>query len=452
MMSHVSIYGLTGTMLLLAAFAAEAQEPHSQSQTSVVRQLSRDGSATRTVSGRTRELRCRGKPGIDMRIHQDSSPRYPHFVTMVLRYEPATPTRSVGQEGMGLVDYGMSLALLPGMCTWNAGAIADIPPEPGVVYFDLRRDAQAWAAPGARDTTITAAVNWPDIVTLPRYFNDPERYWIFYVDDVMNVSISFGAWQSGALAFPGSGTRPAPAPAPAGTFGGTLRGGSPATATPSSVRTPTPTPTGSVAGPLRDKSPSTATSSAARTLPTDTAARRTAAVRMPTPTPTGTVAGPLRDISPGTATPSTSRVMPTDSAAKLPDGARARSPRLVERRLSSVRTAPGPLGVRITFDATGLPLANPQNSIRVEIEFEPPAWNSRERRWSYPVGWEGHWFADVDGTTYGSFEAQPWAKLVAGRRYYYLITVSGTDALPEAQRTGAFTADIRTPLNGLFSK
>ena len=97
----------------------------------------------------------------------------------------------------------------------------------------------------------------------------------------------------------------------------------------------------------------------------------------------------------------------------------------------------------MTFDATGLPLFNPQNSIRVEIEFEAPAWNARERRWSYPTGWGGHWYATVKAVAGGGYEAQPFSTLQAGRRYHYLITVFGTDGLPEAQRTGSFTADIR---------
>jgi hypothetical protein len=41
--------------------------------------------------------------------------------------------------------------------------------------------------------------------------------------------------------------------------------------------------------------------------------------------------------------------------------------------------------------------------------------------------------------------AQPWTSLEPGRRYYYLITLFATDSLPEAQRTGSFTAEVRTP-------
>jgi hypothetical protein len=76
---------------------------------------------------------------------------------MSLRYERPERTRAFAQEGMGLVDYGVSIQNLPGTCTWNPWGFPDIPPEPGVVHFDLPRDAQAWLSPGNKDTTITAA-------------------------------------------------------------------------------------------------------------------------------------------------------------------------------------------------------------------------------------------------------------------------------------------------------
>jgi hypothetical protein len=438
-------------LLLVADRGLEAQAPHSRPRTSAVQQLHLDSARTPSVTGRMRELKCRGKPGIDMRIHQDPSPRQPDHVTMVLRYERLKVTySSLRQVGMVNVDDGMSVQFQPGGCTWGGTPGDGFLTEPRIVYFDLPRDAQKHAAAGARDTTIEAAAHFADVASLPRYMSDSSRYWVFYVDDVTNVSISFGRWPLGG----------APAPTHA-SVSGSLQDASPGSATlssarvlpadsaartPTVVRTPAPAPppTGSVAGPLRDKAPGTATVAGARPLPTDSAARRTATVRTPTPTPTGSVAGPLRDNAPGSATPSTSRVMPTDTAAKLPEDARARSPRIADRRLANVRTAPGPLGVIITFDATGLPFFNVHNAVRVEIEFEPPAWDARERRWSYPTGLGGHWFARVTGGA-GGLVAQPWTSLEPGRRYYYLITLFATDSLPEAQRTGSFTAEIRTP-------
>lgn len=413
-MSPVAVFGTTASamLLLVAARGLEAQTPHSHPRTSAVQQLDLDGSRTQNVTGRMRELKCRGKPGIDMRVHQDPSPRQPELVTMVLRYERLKVIySSLRQAGMGNVDDGMSVQFQPGGCTWGGAPGDGFQSEPRIVYFDLPRDAQKHAAAGARDTTIEAAAHFPDVRSLPRFMNDSSRYWVFYVDDVTNVSISFGRWPLGG----------APAPTHAG-----------------------------VGGSLRDASRGSATPSSARVLPADSAARTTTVVGTTT-TPGGSVAGPLRDKAPGTATPSTSRVMPTDTAPKLPEGARARSPRIAERRLSNVQTVPGPLGVIITFDATGLPLFNVHNAVRVEIEFEPPSWDSRERRWSYPAGPSGHWFARVTGGA-GGLVAQPWTSLEPGRRYHYLITLFATESLPEAQRTGSFTAEIRAPSNGLFSK
>ena len=228
-MSHFSIHGVVcGTMLFLAmGRAADAQDPRSASQTSVVQRLGLDSSAT--TSGNTRELVCRGKPGVDLRIHREEVPERPGFVTMVLRYERPKETRSVGQEGMGTVDYGRSVERQPGSCSWNSGGFPEIPPEPGFVYFDLPRDAQTHVRTAERDTSIQSAVTFPDVISLPRYLSDSSRYWVFYVDDASNVSISFSRWPTGGGLPPiayGS-TQPAPAPAPSGTgsFGGTLRGG-----------------------------------------------------------------------------------------------------------------------------------------------------------------------------------------------------------------------------------
>lgn len=150
-----------------------------------------------TPSGITRELKCRGKPNIDLRIDREPSPRDPRFVAMVLRYERPPRTRAFSQEGMGLVDHGAAIQWAPGTCTWNTMGLKEIPPEPGVVYFDLPRDAQSWARPGSRDTTIDAARLFPDVATLPRYLADSSRYWVFFVDDATNFSNSFGAWPRG---------------------------------------------------------------------------------------------------------------------------------------------------------------------------------------------------------------------------------------------------------------
>ncbi|HUF35337.1 MAG TPA: hypothetical protein VMN37_05260 [Gemmatimonadales bacterium] len=432
MMSHFPFHGMSGgTMLLLAAAlapAAAAQDPHSRRQTSAVQQLSRDSSATPRVSGIMRELRCRGKPGIDLRIHQDSSPRYPGYVTMVLRYEPVKPTRAFRQEGMGLVDYGMELALLPGMCTWRWGGGTDVPPEPGVVYFDLPRDAQPGAAPGLRDTTIDAAANFPDPATLPRYLSDPDRYWLFFVDDVTNYSISFGKL---------GGARP---PTPAGSVAGA--GAGPVTKA---------SPTRSV--PERPIAGKRTVDSSATSVSHDRLA-----IRSPGVTPSDNVVYgslPDRPIEGGRPVDTRARALPAESAATRPGDARTSRTRLPERRITDVRTTPGPRGVRLTFHATpsssagagaqplvaGFP--SPSTGMRVQFSSKRPSWDEGERRWSYPAGWDSPWYASIRMPPGGGYEAEPFGHLEAGQFYYYLITASSGDAsAPPSQRIGSFTATI----------
>jgi len=134
-------------------------------------------------AGILRQLVCRGKADLDLRFDRDPSPRDPRYISMVLTY-----TRSSATPGL---DYKQ---LEPGSCTWNPGAWPNYPVEPGVVYFDLPHEAQPWSAPGTRliDTSITAAEHWPDLVSYPRYIKDPTRLWVFYADDVTNISISHG--------------------------------------------------------------------------------------------------------------------------------------------------------------------------------------------------------------------------------------------------------------------
>ncbi len=172
-----------------------AQHSGTPPHTSAVAPSVHGGTPLPSTTGRMRDLRCRGKSGIDLRVHQDPSPRSATHVTMVLRYDRPKEVRSVGQEGMGLVDYGMSLQFIPGSCTWRFAGVTDIPAEPGILYFDILRDAQTWRRPGTRDTTLDVAMNFPDVEAITRYLNDSTRYWGFYVDDVTNISISSGPRQ-----------------------------------------------------------------------------------------------------------------------------------------------------------------------------------------------------------------------------------------------------------------
>lgn len=192
-MLHFCIQGLLvgATLLLAAGGGAEAQGTPGHAVLRPIDDYAR-------VAGRIRELNCRGKPGIDLRVEQDPSPRVADQVAMVLRYE-----RPAGQ-------------FVPGSCSWNLGGFPDIPPEPGVVHFDLARDGQPWASPGARDTSIESAEHYPDVASLPRFLSDSSRYWVFFVDEASNVAISHGRWPLGGAAPP---IADPPAPAPATAFG-----------------------------------------------------------------------------------------------------------------------------------------------------------------------------------------------------------------------------------------
>lgn len=387
--------GLAAVVLLfsLAEPAGAAQDPHAATRTSVVQRLP-GSSAAPAAAGRVRELVCRGRRGIDMRVHEDPSPRSPALVTMVLHYGRAKAARSIGGDGASSPDVGGNSQFTPGSCTWSTGT-RDAPFEPGVVYIDLPRDAQAWAAAGSRDTSVSSAVGFADVTSLPRYLSDSSRYWVFYVDDVSNVSISSSAWPKGGVA-----PRPDPAPSPP--------------------------PTGGVGGSLRGESPGGA--AVGRALPSDAAARRLATERTQASTQSvevHTSIPPLRSVS-----------------------------------VYNVRLASGPKGVRLTFDATGtgsdshevasailLP-GDPVARIRVQFSRLSPAWNAGEHLWSYPAGGGSAWLATVKVADGGGFVSEPTERLIAGERYHYLITVFGGDGSARpAQRTGSFTADIRTPPN-----
>ena len=131
-----------------------------------------------------RDLVCRGKPGIDLRISSKPSPADSRMVRMVLRFAPATQPAGANFEG-----------LAPGTCTWNPNKFPNVPPEAGVVYFDVAPEAQPWSETRTRqmDTTVNAAIFFQDTISLPRYLSSANNYWRFYVDDATNFSNSFGA-------------------------------------------------------------------------------------------------------------------------------------------------------------------------------------------------------------------------------------------------------------------
>ena len=69
--------------------------------------------------------------------------------------------------------------LEPGTCSWTPYADAGIPPEPGVVHFDI-------------DPVGSEFVASPE--SMAAWMADPAHYWSFFVDDKSNVSISHGPY------------------------------------------------------------------------------------------------------------------------------------------------------------------------------------------------------------------------------------------------------------------
>ena len=440
---------LCGTMLLLMAGRTAG------AQTAKL-YVGEDAAPT----GRTRELVCRGKPGIDLRIEQDPSPRRADQVAMVLRYERPREVRSAGQEG--------SVQFVPGSCSWNLGGFEGVPPEPGEVYFDLPRDAQAHAGPGQRDTTAAAAIAFPDIASMSRYLSDSSHVWLFYVNDATNLSISF---RSSELVTQGSID-----------VAGSLRDAAPGSTTLSSARVladshratvvRAPNSAGGAAGTLRGSGAGATTAAGTKVLrdtgalSVDTTARTTT-VRPPTmtpaPAPSAGSGGSLRGGA-ATSTPSvrTSASLPADggvarprpapgndtllsaraiTAGKGPGNASTSRTLLPDVRIWGVATAPGSQGVRLVFNTDREPAAFGTNGIGVQFSRQRPPWDSTSRRWAYPPGWDSPWYAEVSRPAQGGYLAEPRGKLELRQRYYYLITVESNDAsLPPRQEIGSFTA------------
>jgi hypothetical protein len=405
-----------GSVLLMATIVV-AQAPHSARTTSAVEQLGLDDTpAAPTTAGQLRELVCLGKAGIDLRVDREPSPRDPRLVAMVLHYERPKRVTSLSYEGMGTVDNGVSLQYLPGTCGWGGGVYPDIPLEPQVVYFDLPRDGQSWAPAGQRDTTIDAAVSYPDVASLTRYLNDPERRWIFYVDDATNISISFRAWPLGG------GVVASAANGGASSTNHSLTTSRGQQTSDAGTRTAT-SADGSVAGSLQDATPDKAVS--------EPSAAEQSISKTPAPgAPIGVV-----DSSRPTDKSSTSRTSPAPQSPGLRKDGRTERQAILTRGIGQLTVAPGPYGVRLSFNASR------DHRVLVQFSHKPPPWDDREGRWGYPAGWDSPWYAEIEHQL-GSdrYTAIPFSKLKAGARYHYLISVVGADNVPLHQRTGVFTA------------
>lgn len=174
-----------------------------------------------------------------------------------------------------------------------------------------------------------------------------------------------------------------------------------------------------------EKAPTTAsgTSTGGRSAGGSPRGRGTSTTRLgaSAPTATGRAGGPLRD---------------TPNAAATA---------IAARTISNLQVGPGPLGVRITFEGW---LGN-QPMIWAHISSERPSWDEKTRQWFYPA-WHALMSAKDSSLGHNKWLVVPTDTLEAGRRYYYLIEVRGRDPSRNEQRTGSFTADIRSSLGNLF--
>ena len=160
---------------LLALSVAEGQAPGSRSRTSAVGTLFPDSSAAAPATpapppapGALRQLVCRGNTGTHIVVEQKPSPRSSGQVAVGLAYRRNPAVAGSAYE-----------KLEPGACSWTPYADAGIPPEPGVVHFDL-------------DPVGSEFVANPE--SMAAWMADPGHYWSFFVDDKSNVSISHGPY------------------------------------------------------------------------------------------------------------------------------------------------------------------------------------------------------------------------------------------------------------------
>ena len=172
-MTGIRLIPLCGSLLLLAA-TVEAQYPPSRGRTtSAVGELfpaSPDPAAPAPApapTGSTRQLVCRGSADVKFAT-QDPSPRDQRLAAVTLSYARNTVPPGSGYE-----------QLQPGVCSWNPSLTSATPAEPGMVHFDVQREGSA---------------EIPTPATLEYWLQDPRHYWVFYVNDATNVSISHGAY------------------------------------------------------------------------------------------------------------------------------------------------------------------------------------------------------------------------------------------------------------------
>ena len=165
-------------LVLSTGSAADAQAPSSRSRTSAAGTLFPNGTPEQPATpvtpappptpGALRQLVCRGNAGTHIPIEQKPSPRSSGSVAVLLAYRANPVPAGPGYD-----------KLEPGACSWTTVADAGTPPEPGVVHFDLEPVGSEFLA---------------DPESMAAWMSDPGHYWLFYVDDKSNVSISHGSY------------------------------------------------------------------------------------------------------------------------------------------------------------------------------------------------------------------------------------------------------------------
>jgi hypothetical protein len=363
-------------LLLLAtgatATVTQAQYPASKRKTSAVGTVLPADTHAAPKTGSVRQLVCRGSSGLHVATEQDPSPRNPRLVTVSIRYR-----RSSGPVGPQYEN------LEPGTCSWNNGGLTGIPAEPGVVHFDIDRNG-------------SAAV--PDPTTLLEYLRDQEHYWVFYVDDVTNLSLSHGVHRGRFWAGDkrdGKHRRTTVAGgASAGSGGDTSRT---AVGPPPAPPPPTPAPSA----------------------------------------PSGVVGG-LRDASPAVSMPARGV-----GGARTPGAADFGTGTLIQATPRLVRVLADPVRNRLLIVFTARPNASPT----VFYSRRQPVKDPGSGRWLFQ---SGGYQMNVAAGTPEAFRAEYRASsFIPGDReestYHYIITVPATADAVEQQLTGQFTMQGRVP-------
>ena len=144
---------------------------------------------------------------------------------------------------------------------------------------------------------------------------------------------------------------------------------------------------------------------------------------------------------------STSRASPAPHGPGRRKDGRTEGQAILARGIWEVTVAPGPYGVRLSFNASRY------HRVLVQFSHKPPPWDDREGHWGYPAGWDSPWYAEIEHQLDSDrYTAIPFSKLKAGARYHYLISVVGADNVqresPRSRLSRTSPRLRRRPLSG----